>query len=252
MVKRILVAVIFVPLLLLLFYWLAPAWPWTLCVVFAGLSMLAVHEALWSTGFLKHPRVSGYSIVMAGLIPFWVYYSGELMPALLGLYVYVVLLFCEAIGSHKRLGLEKLGGAFLLAVAIPLFLSAFLRIRLMEHWRPLIILPLVVAFLSDAFALFAGMACGKDKLAPERWAASWGPSCPRWSTAWCSASASSMRWTISAWPCTGPWAAWPPSWGTCPFPISSGNTASRISAISFPAMAAYWTGLTASFSVRRS
>ena len=167
MVKRILVAVIFVPLLLLLFYWAAPAWPWTLCVVFAGLSMLAVHEALWSTGFLKHPRVSGYSIVLAGLIPFWVYYSGQPMPALLGLYVYVLLLFCEAIGSHKRLGLEKLGGAFLLAVAIPLFLSAFLRIRLMEHWKPLIILPLVVAFLSDAFALFAGMACGKHKLAPE-------------------------------------------------------------------------------------
>ena len=165
--KRIMVAVIFIPLLLLLFYWAAPAWPWVLCAVFAGLSMLAVHEALWSTGFLKHPRVSGYSIVMAGLIPFWVYYSGELMPALLGLYVYVVLLFCEAIGSHKRLGLEKLGGAFLLAVAIPLFLSAFLRIRLMDHWKPLIILPLVVAFLSDAFALFAGLACGKHKLAPE-------------------------------------------------------------------------------------
>ena len=103
------VAVIFIPLLLVLFYWAAPTWPWMLCAVFAGLSMLAVHEALWSTGFLKHPRVSGYSIVMAGLIPFWVYYSGALMPALLGLYVYVVLLFCEAIGSHKRLGLEKLG-----------------------------------------------------------------------------------------------------------------------------------------------
>ena len=165
--KRIMVAVIFIPLLLLLFYWAAPAWPWVLCAVFAGLSMLAVHEALWSTGFLKHPRVSGYSIVMAGLIPFWVYYSGELMPALLGLYVYVVLLFCEAIGSHKRLGLEKLGGAFLLAVAVPFFLSAFLRIRQMEHWQPLIILPLVVAFLSDAFALFAGMAFGRRKLAPE-------------------------------------------------------------------------------------
>ena len=161
------VAVIFIPLLLLLFYWLAPAWPWTLCVVFAGLSMLSVHEALWSTGFLKHPRVSGYSIAMAGLIPFWVYYSGKPVPALLGLYVYVLLLFCEAIASHKRIGLEKVGGAFLLAVAVPFFLSSFLRIRMMEHWQALIILPLVIAFLSDAFALFAGMAWGKHKLAPE-------------------------------------------------------------------------------------
>ena len=110
--KRILVAVIFIPLLFVLFYLLAPAWPWTLCVVFAGLSMISVHEVLWSTGFLKHARISGYSIVLAGLIPFWVYYDGESLPALCGLFVYVVLLFAEAIAAHKRISLEKLGGAF--------------------------------------------------------------------------------------------------------------------------------------------
>ena len=50
---------------------------------------------------------------------------------------------------------------------IPFFLSSFLRIRQMEHWQYLILLPLEAAFLSDAFALFAGMAFGKHKLAPE-------------------------------------------------------------------------------------
>lgn len=165
--KRILVAVIFIPLLLVLIYGISPAYPWALCLLIAGLSVISVHEVLWSTGFLKHARISGYSIVLAGLIPFWVYYDGESLPALCGLFVYVLLLFAEAIASHKRIGLEKLGGAFFLSVVIPFFLSSFLRIRHMEHWEYLILLPLVAAFISDAFALFAGLAFGKHKLAPE-------------------------------------------------------------------------------------
>ena len=165
--KRILVAVVFIPLLLVLIYGISPAYPWALCLLIAGLSVISVHEVLWSTGFLKHARISGYSIVLAGLIPFWVYYDGESLPALCGLFVYVLLLFAEAIASHKRIGLEKLGGAFFLSVVIPFFLSSFLRIRHMEHWEYLILLPLVAAFISDAFALFAGLAFGKHKLAPE-------------------------------------------------------------------------------------
>ena len=167
MVKRVMVAVIFIPLLLLAIYWVSPMYPMILPVIISGLSMIAVHEALWSTSFLKHPRISGYSIIMAGLLPFWVYYSGASLPILCGLFIYVVLLFCEAIASHKRIGLEKMGGAFFLTVVIPFFLSSFLRIRLMDQWQALVILPLVIAFVSDAFALFAGMAFGKHKLAPE-------------------------------------------------------------------------------------
>ena len=165
--KRVLVAVIFIPLLLAAIYGISPVWPIILPIIIAALSMIAVHEALWSTSFLKHPRISGYSILLAGLIPFWVYYDGRPLPALCGLFVYVLLLFCEAIASRKRITLEKMGGAFFLSVFIPFFLSSFLRIRQMEHWEPLLILPLVAAFISDAFALFAGMAFGRHKLAPE-------------------------------------------------------------------------------------
>ena len=80
--------------------------------------MLAVHEALWSTSFLKHPRISGYSILLAGLIPFWVFYDGQALPALWGLFLYVILLFSEAIASRGRIGLEKMGGAFFLSVFV--------------------------------------------------------------------------------------------------------------------------------------
>ena len=165
--KRILVAVIFIPLLLIAFYVISPVWPVILPIIVAVLSMIAVHEALWSTSFLKHPRISGYSILLAGVIPFWVYYDGWPLPALCGLFIYAVLLFAEAIASHKQVTLEKMGGAFFLSMLIPFFLSSFLRIRHMQLWEPLIVLPFIVAFISDAFALFAGMAFGKHKLAPE-------------------------------------------------------------------------------------
>lgn len=165
--KRILVAVVFVPLIFIVLFWISPVFPVILPIVIAGLSALAVHEALWSTGFVKHARISGYSLVLAGLIPFWVYYDGRPLPALCGLFLYVVLLFCEAVGSHREVTLEKMGGAFFLSVTIPFFLSSFLRIRHMDGWEYLILIPFVAAFLSDAFALFAGMLFGRHKLAPE-------------------------------------------------------------------------------------
>ena len=51
--KRIMVAVIFVPLIILMLFF-APSW--VLPVVLSGLSMIALHEVLWSTGFVKNPK----------------------------------------------------------------------------------------------------------------------------------------------------------------------------------------------------
>ena len=162
--KRILVAVVFVPVIFLVLY-AAP--PIALSIAVAILSGIAVYEALCATNFLKHSRIAAYSILLAAVIPFWVYYDGRPLPALCGLFLYVVLLFCEAIGSRKQVGLEKMGGTFFLSVVIPFFLSSFLRIRHMAGWEFYVLLPFVAAFMSDACALFAGMLFGRHKLAPD-------------------------------------------------------------------------------------
>lgn len=160
------VAVICIPLILLIFYAFPPIW---LPIMFSVLSMIAVHEVLWSTGFVKHARISAYSIIVAGLIPFWVYFGAGETAFLCGILAYVTLVFCEALASHYSVTLEKMGGAFFFTVMIPYFLSSFIRIEM--HGSGLgqyyILIPLVAAFTSDAFALFAGMAFGKRKLAPE-------------------------------------------------------------------------------------
>lgn len=164
MAKRVMVAVVCIPLLFLVIYGLPPM---VTPIAVAVISAVSVYEALCSTGFLKHPRIAAYSIVLGAVIPFWVYYDGRMETALAGLFVYVFALFAEALASRKQVGLQTMGGTFFLAVVIPFFLSSLLRIRLMELWRFYIVLPFVIAFLSDAFALFAGMLFGKRKLAPE-------------------------------------------------------------------------------------
>ena len=68
--KRILVAVVCIPLIFVVFFLLPPIF---LPIMISLLSMIALHEVLWSTGFVKNPKISGLSIVLSGVIPFWVF-----------------------------------------------------------------------------------------------------------------------------------------------------------------------------------
>ncbi|WP_295618385.1 phosphatidate cytidylyltransferase [uncultured Intestinimonas sp.] len=163
--KRILVAVVMIPVLLAVIFLLPD---WVLAIGVTGLSMIAIHEVLWSTGFVKDPKISGLSIALAGLIPLWVFFTDQdPWLGLAGAFLYVTALFAVAMASNYTVTMEKMGGSFFLTALIPYFLSSFLRLRALPEWRAYILLPFVVAWLSDAFALFAGMAFGKHKLAPQ-------------------------------------------------------------------------------------
>lgn len=164
MVKRVLFAVVAIPVLFVVLFFTPD---WVLPIAISGLSMIAVHEVLWSTGFVKNSKISGFAIALAGLIPFWVYLEEQMFPALCVLFAYVALLFGEAMLSHATVTMEKMGGSFFLSIMIPYFLSSFIRIREFDNWAFLILLPFLTAYTSDASALFAGLRFGKHKLAPE-------------------------------------------------------------------------------------
>lgn len=164
MFKRIMVAVVCIPVIFLIVYVLPEV---SLELALAVLSALSVYEALCSTRFLKRFSLAAVSILMAALIPVWVASGEPIFPAFCGLFFYVMFLFGTALASHKQIGLEQLGGTFFVTLVIPFFLSSFLRLRRMDNWKFTLVLPLVIAFLSDACALFAGMLFGKHKLAPE-------------------------------------------------------------------------------------
>lgn len=166
MVKRVLVSVVCIPLIFLVFFFLPKI---VLPISISVLSMIALHEVLWSTGFVKNSMISAWSVLLAGVIPFWVFIGEGMKSALVAIFIYFIFIFAVAISSHYTVTMEKMGGAFFFAVLIPYFLSSFVRIRNLEGDIGVyyILLPMVVAFTSDAFALFAGMAFGKHKLAPD-------------------------------------------------------------------------------------
>ena len=164
MFKRVVVAVVCLPILFWVFY-IAP--PIVLPIAVSLLSMVGVHEVLWSTGFVKNSMISALSILLAGVVPFWVYIGQGMRSALVGIFLYFLLMFLIAISSHYTVTMEKMGGSFFFAMLIPYFLSSFVRLDSLPMGKYLILIPLVAAFSSDVFALFGGMAFGKHKLAPE-------------------------------------------------------------------------------------
>ena len=116
MVKRILVAVVCIPLLFVVFFALPPI---AIPIMISLLSMIAVHEVLWSTGFVKNSKISGLSIVLSGVVPFWVYIGQGPRSALLGIFIYFFLIFVVAISSHYTVTMEKMGGSFFFSMLIP-------------------------------------------------------------------------------------------------------------------------------------
>ena len=123
--KRILVAVVCIPLIFVVFFCLPPI---CLPLMIALLSMIAIREALWSTGFVKDRRVSGLSILLGGIIPFWDFLGEDMPAALAVVFLYFVLLFAVAISSHYAVTLEQMGGSFFFALLVPYFLSSFVRL----------------------------------------------------------------------------------------------------------------------------
>lgn len=165
MTKRILVAVVCIPLIFVILYILPViALPISLSV----LSMIAIHEVANLTGTIRNVCLTVGSIIFAGIIPFWVYFGENRDLLLLGILIFITFIFFTAITSQFTVTLEHISACFMMVITVPYFLSSFLRLRMDGAIGIyLVLLPLVVAFTSDAFALFGGLFFGKHKLAPS-------------------------------------------------------------------------------------
>lgn len=174
MKQRILVAVIGIPLLLLVLCW-APHW--ATAALLAALGVIGAHELLAAvSGAEKTKSLWVLAGFMAVCIVFSTYagmeaYKGTVLVAVPWLLcAAVALLFLLAVrwfGRENAIAFQDVCAVLLGGVAIPLAMSCLLRLRLMEFGGGLVLMPLVAAFMSDAAALFTGMACGKHKLAPK-------------------------------------------------------------------------------------
>ena len=83
--------------------------------------------------------------------------------------LFLLALFACAIrryGKANALRFADLTAALFAGIGFPLMLSCLLRLRLMAGGELLVWMPLCISFGSDTFALFGGMLCGKHKLTP--------------------------------------------------------------------------------------
>lgn len=163
MKKRILSAVVLVPILLLVLY----ALPKIVAVILVSLlSAIAAYELLYNTGFVRHIRLVVYAMVFSALVPVWCHYGMNGVVCRVGLMVYVGLMFMEMMLSELKLRFEKCGICIIAGLLIPYLLSSVIRILSPDGGRYVVLIPFLVAFLSDSGAYFIGCRYGKHKMAP--------------------------------------------------------------------------------------
>lgn len=163
MKTRIIAAVALLPLLLIVV--LAAPKIWT-AVLFGLMAAIASYELLSGTGLVKHPRLCVYSSVCAFWCVLWCGLGIGYVWLLLGILLFWVLLFAEMMASDLKLGFEKVAVSLAGGVVLPLLFASIVRIHGTDKGRFLILIPFVLAFLSDSGAYFAGLKFGKHKLAP--------------------------------------------------------------------------------------
>ena len=164
MKTRVIAAAVLLPLLLLIVLALPKIFT---AILFGLMAALAAYELLHGTSLVKHPRLIAYSMIMAFLVSIWCYFGKEYAVALLGILVFCAALFGEMMASHIKIPFEKIAYCLAAGLLIPFLFTSIVRIHAVKSTgRFFILIPFVLAFLSDTGAYFVGRAFGQHKLAP--------------------------------------------------------------------------------------
>ena len=135
-------------------------------VLFGIMMMVAAYELLYRTRLVRHGRMVIYSALMAFAVVMWSYFGALQAYLLLGLLVFTALLFMEMMMDHVKAHVENVGLCLFGGFLVPFLLSSLIRILTMRFGRYVIMIPFVVAFMSDSGAYFVGLKFGKHKLSP--------------------------------------------------------------------------------------
>jgi phosphatidate cytidylyltransferase len=132
--------------------------------VFAGVPSSAA--LLMSAGFVKNLRLVIYAMVMALLVALWSYFGCSQVWAAAGMLLFSGALFTEMMLSHIKLRFERIAMCVVAGVMIPFLYSGIIRIHTLDGTgRFFVLIPFIIAFISDSGAYFAGLYFGRRKLA---------------------------------------------------------------------------------------
>lgn len=135
-------------------------------IAFAALLAVGVYELLYRTGLVARKRMITYSAVAAALMSIWSFFGAVEAFLMLGLALFVALLFMEMMLDHVKVPVEVIGLCLFAGFVVPYMLSSLIRILMASEGRFYVVIPFLCAFLSDAGAYFVGLRFGKHKLAP--------------------------------------------------------------------------------------
>lgn len=164
MKTRIITAAVLIPVLLLLLM----AAPTIVTAVVWGLMLaIAAYELLYGTGLVREPRLVLFASIMAFAVSIWSHYDAIHAVGQLGVMLFACVLFGEMMLSHVKITFDKICMCFVAGLVIPFLLSSLIRILVMSRiGRYMVLIPFIVAFISDSGAYFAGRFFGQHKLAP--------------------------------------------------------------------------------------
>ena len=163
MKTRVITAVVLLPLLLLVV--LAAPKIFT-AILFAAMAAIAAYELVTGTGIVKNARLCIGTAISAFWCVLWCGLEIGYAWLLLGVLLFWVFLFGNMMASQMALQFEKVAVCLVGGVILPLLFGAVVRLHNEAHGRFYILIPFVLAFLSDTGAYFAGLKFGKHKLAP--------------------------------------------------------------------------------------
>ena len=163
MKTRVLAATALLPLLLLVVLVLPKIFT---VILFGLMAAIGAYELLKWTGLVKNPRLIAYGMGMAFLVSLGSGLGVTYAYALLAVLAFSCLVLGELLLSRAKLPFASAAITVAAGILIPYLLSAVVRLHSGRDGRFLILLPFVIAFLSDTGAYFAGRAFGRHKLAP--------------------------------------------------------------------------------------
>ena len=127
-----------------------------------------VYELLVTTKHIHHRGVLFASMAFAAAAPFFMLPSSRIW-VIIAFSVYALVLVCLQIKYYESLPVEHTGFAFFMTMTFPLALSCIAYLLWFSERDGLfyVFLALVIPWLSDTGAYFAGTFFGKHKLCPN-------------------------------------------------------------------------------------
>lgn len=165
MLKRILTAIVALPLVILIF-WLNNTLVMMLAMTLV--SVLSVSEVLIATKYFSNKGLTAVCMVFVAALPSFLYFDEiiRFFPMLAG--AFLLIMFLIMLYDHENVKFQEISLMAFVAFLVPISLSTvFFLHKKGEYGIFYVILAFLIPWISDAGAYFVGSAIGKHKMAPK-------------------------------------------------------------------------------------